>query len=111
MKHINIEQITCIESYTNRISFKFTYKHEIKVFGIILRREGFYDAFKNYITYKNLDSNIYYIDDVLHVIKFKPYLELNLSDKSSERIYFKKEEDLNSYVNDHLLNIKLIEIK
>ncbi len=97
---INTDSITSIEVCPERLNLYYRWKEASYFLYIPLllwRKAGFYGIMGDY---RNLDyfeeNHNYYVKNKW--VYYKPFIDINLNDRTNRRIYFKTVEDMKEYI-------------
>ena len=91
---INTKKIISIRTYIDEVDNDFVWKKEIRLFGLTIRKEGFYCC-GNYVGKTIKTRNRYVVDKT---VMFNPSVYIE-TDGYNHTIYFKNDILLNQFVH------------
>lgn len=112
MDKINSAHIVRLKSFLTLTYHGYMYKPEVKFLSLLIRKGGFYDTYRiesSCLSKEELEienTNLYVVDNMVY---YKPHIVLFLSNSTTKTVWFKTEQELNSYLErEEIKNIKWI---
>lgn len=99
---INANQICSVRSFVNTKCKFYKYKSEIKILGIVFRREGYYYTMTlhgdEYITEEEIisDGTLFCEGEVVY---YKPHLEIRMSNQENRTFFFPNQYGLEMFMD------------
>lgn len=108
MKKLNVSQITSIEAFINRRNYLYEYFDEVKFLGLTIIKEGYRYEPTRIHNYKCTKEQIEKDGEKVCKDKkvfYNPHLEINMSNGSTFKKFFKTKEELMDYINSNELKV------
>lgn len=103
---LNVSQICHVKSYIGEKCNFYTYREAIKLFGITLKKEGYYWVFSIcgdiYTPIEEIEKDGYCIKN--RQVYYKPYISISMSDGKVYRKHFESEHELLNFMESPLMD-------
>ncbi len=114
-KKINLDDISCIESFLDATRLHITWRPARKFFRLLDLPEGFYYRDKIFtkeqIENGEFDGKKYFVNEN-NIVCYKPHIEITMRNGEKIEKYFESAAELFQYMDSSELNkIKWVEIK
>ena len=104
MKKYNLDKLVKVECHDCYLSKWYTYRKELRIFGIKIRKAGVYDYFNSYCGPSIPQNHFFEYGNIYE----KPEVILHFQAGHSKRYYFDSYSEAQGFANEITENGKLI---